>query len=413
MTTLALTVLLILFSFTAASSWSVHGQVSNGSYMQSFWTTYTNPEKEIVHFHISQADLAPSGTQRFLTITDLLQVADAASNIAQLTITSLLSAANDMISVALTPNGNGDFDFTIVQISGNWVAAYFGICNKPLDPSCQLAPFPWPYFYLGSFSSLPTPGYWPLYFSQQPPQAPPSSPSCGGGPGIVAISPILSRDGIEQSQSTAQLCVYSMSTGLLGQDPHRFASYDLHATIEVDYVYGGQAKSITLSTPFGITADPGSYVTLTVISNPPSPWIFACEWDYYLISQSNTCDLSTQISTPGTSIAAYFSRSSQSSPSPPSPPACSLYVSLTVTPLSGQAPFTPNWRDHYYCNQGPVTSIISWGDGTTNDITNCGYNCPSHTYYTPGTYTITVTVTDSSGNTASDSQTITVGGVSP
>jgi hypothetical protein len=137
--------------------------------MQSFWTTYTDPMKEVVIFHISQADLAPSGTQRFLTITDLLSVASAlpsgGSDAAEV-IANLLNAAQWAVSVAITPNSSdGGFDFTIVQISGDWVFAYFGICNMPLTPSCQLAPFPWPVFYLEGYSSLQTPGYWPLYFS--------------------------------------------------------------------------------------------------------------------------------------------------------------------------------------------------------------------------------------------------------
>jgi hypothetical protein len=143
---------------------SVNAQANNGSFMQSFWTGWTNPAKKVVIFHISHADMARSGTQRFLTITDLLEAADAASD-AEPTLLGLLSQAEWAVSVAVTPNsGDGGFDFTIVQINGNWVFAYFGICNMPLTPSCQLAPFPWSLFYLGQFSSLPTPGYWLLYF---------------------------------------------------------------------------------------------------------------------------------------------------------------------------------------------------------------------------------------------------------
>lgn len=85
-----------------------------------------------------------------------------------------------------------------------------------------------------------------------------------------------------------------------------------------------------------------------------------------------------------------------------------LSVTLSVSPQNGQAPFTPSWSTSYSGTQGPVTLVIDFGDGTTFDVTNCGNNCPSHTYTVSGTYTIRISVTDSSQSTASDSKTITV-----
>ncbi len=87
-----------------------------------------------------------------------------------------------------------------------------------------------------------------------------------------------------------------------------------------------------------------------------------------------------------------------------------LSITLTVTPLSGQAPITPNWSTRRSGGQAPFTWVIYWGDGTSDDVSNCSQNCPSHTYTIPGTYTITLKVTDASGKTASDSKTITVYG---
>ena len=84
-------------------------------------------------------------------------------------------------------------------------------------------------------------------------------------------------------------------------------------------------------------------------------------------------------------------------------------VTLTVTPLSGLPPFTPNYT--YYVNNGksPYHEIIYWGDGTSYDAGNgCDNHCPFHMYNNTGTFTITLDVTDANGATASASQTIVV-----
>jgi hypothetical protein len=85
-----------------------------------------------------------------------------------------------------------------------------------------------------------------------------------------------------------------------------------------------------------------------------------------------------------------------------------LSITLTVNPLSGQAPFSPSYQSSYSGAYGSVSFVIYWGDGSSNDLTSCGENCPIHTYTVPGTYTITISITDGMGRTASDSQTITV-----
>jgi hypothetical protein len=90
-----------------------------------------------------------------------------------------------------------------------------------------------------------------------------------------------------------------------------------------------------------------------------------------------------------------------------------LSITLTVSPLSGQPPFSPSYQFSYRAAVGSVSIVIDWGDGPSNDLTYCGESCPSHTYTNPGTYTITISITDSTGATASDSNTITVESAGP
>jgi PKD repeat protein len=85
-----------------------------------------------------------------------------------------------------------------------------------------------------------------------------------------------------------------------------------------------------------------------------------------------------------------------------------LSITLTVAPLSGDAPFSPLYQFGYSGAVGSIRILIYWGDGSSSDLTYCGYNCPGHTYTIAGTYTITVAIWDSTGRTASDSKTIIV-----
>ena len=91
----------------------------------------------------------------------------------------------------------------------------------------------------------------------------------------------------------------------------------------------------------------------------------------------------------------------------------SLRVTLTVSPLSGQAPFTPAYHFNVEfltteAGSGPVRIMIYWGDGSFTDVSSCSYNCPRHIYTAAGAYTIRIAVTDIAGVTSSDTKTITV-----
>lgn len=88
-------------------------------------------------------------------------------------------------------------------------------------------------------------------------------------------------------------------------------------------------------------------------------------------------------------------------------------VEMDATPTSGQAPLTVQFSSEGSYDPDPGESIsIAWdfdGDGTT-DSTEAN---PSFTYTTNGVYHAKLTVTDSSGKSASLSRTITVGNTAP
>ncbi|GAA4467243.1 ThuA domain-containing protein [Phytohabitans houttuyneae] len=86
---------------------------------------------------------------------------------------------------------------------------------------------------------------------------------------------------------------------------------------------------------------------------------------------------------------------------------------LKATPTNGLAPLTVAFSSDGSNDPDPADSIsFAWdfnGDGTTDSIDPN----PSYTYTTNGVYTARLTVTDSSGKTASANTTITVGNTAP
>jgi PKD repeat protein len=125
----------------------------------------------------------------------------------------------------------------------------------------------------------------------------------------------------------------------------------------------------------------------------PTTWA----WNFGDGGTSNLQNPSHTYSTPGTYTVSLTVTNSNGSdtetktgyitaqtPVPPS-------ANFTGTPTSGSAPLNVNFTDT--STGGPTTWAWNFGDGGTSNLQN-----PSHTYSTPGTYTVSLTVTNSNGS---------------
>lgn len=79
---------------------------------------------------------------------------------------------------------------------------------------------------------------------------------------------------------------------------------------------------------------------------------------------------------------------------------------FTANPMSGPAPLTVNFSGSASYSTGATITDYAWSFGGTGVTA-------THVFDPDGTYAVTLTVTDSRGQTASDTQTITVGGGGP
>jgi PKD repeat protein len=82
-------------------------------------------------------------------------------------------------------------------------------------------------------------------------------------------------------------------------------------------------------------------------------------------------------------------------------------ITLTVTPMSGCAPFVPAMNYTILGGKAPFTVIVNYGDGTSADVSP-GKTWPSHTYNSAGNFNVQITATDANGKIASDSKPIAV-----
>src|SRR5581483_9316229 len=94
------------------------------------------------------------------------------------------------------------------------------------------------------------------------------------------------------------------------------------------------------------------------------------------------------------------SASAQVTVSANAPPTCTL----SVSPSSGTAPLTVTATGNCTDPDNDIVStMLNWGDGSTSQGTS-----GTHTYGSPGTFTVTVTAVDSVGNQGSATQIVTV-----
>ena len=86
-------------------------------------------------------------------------------------------------------------------------------------------------------------------------------------------------------------------------------------------------------------------------------------------------------------------------------PACTApTASFTPTSASGAAPLAVNFADTSVANSGTLTTWVwTFGDGNTSSSQN-----PSDTYATPGTYTASLSVTNSCGDGSASPATATI-----
>jgi hypothetical protein len=131
------------------------------------------------------------------------------------------------------------------------------------------------------------------------PPNPPTTNECGGG-GIVSIGPIFS---LFPRTTQTNVYVWAFPLSYLGQDPATQIPQqaEVHATISVTYCSNGNKQQGILVTPFTLSADEGSPITLSVVS----PSGFACVWDHYGYRQHQTCTLTINV-TNNDKIVAYF-----------------------------------------------------------------------------------------------------------
>jgi glucose/arabinose dehydrogenase len=109
----------------------------------------------------------------------------------------------------------------------------------------------------------------------------------------------------------------------------------------------------------------------------------------------------------GGTVAALFSVSCTT----PTPPIVNAGADQAV--LLGVSYTLPDASFSDQDNDGPWSYTIAWGDGSTStgSRSSQGSLTGAHNYLVPGTYGITVTVTDTHGATGSDSKNLTVGSV--
>ncbi|MFB3894946.1 MAG: M6 family metalloprotease domain-containing protein [bacterium] len=144
----------------------------------------------------------------------------------------------------------------------------------------------------------------------------------------------------------------------------------------------GSVYSVALNSTYAYLAADTSGIRVIDISDPANP----VEVGYY-----DTPGGTRGVAVNGVNIYAAIMYSGlwnlQYPGSLPSAPTANFYATTTA----GMAPLTAQFYDT--SADAPTSWLWSFGDGTTSTIQH-----PSHTYYYPGVYTVTLTVTNSYGS---------------
>jgi PKD repeat protein len=148
------------------------------------------------------------------------------------------------------------------------------------------------------------------------------------------------------------------------------------------------------------TAKAGRYVRLVALSEiNGQPWTSAAELNIFgsVTQPTGSAPTAASSATPTSGPAPSAGTSTKTAPPPPKPVAA-----FSATPTSGRLPLKVAFTD---ASTGSITTWAwDFGDSSTSTLRQ-----PSHTYTTPGTYTVKLTVTGpGGGNTATETGYITV-----
>jgi hypothetical protein len=139
MVLLAVVVTVVTVPAANASTW-------RGSYLQTYWQN----GKKVMEIYIVKGDLAASGYTRTMTLVTLLQVTHFVLNPG---LVDVFKFAIPKVLASQVQDTDGSVKITVLQISGNWVYAYYGFWPRvfPMPPFTPL--------YVSGFVNYPCPHY--------------------------------------------------------------------------------------------------------------------------------------------------------------------------------------------------------------------------------------------------------------
>jgi hypothetical protein len=146
-----LSMLLLAAILTVATVPMANAGTWRGSYTQTYWQS----GKKVMEIYIAKADLTASGYTRTMTFVTLLQLAQLGLSP---NVLSALKFAFPKVLASQVQDKDGSVKITVLQISGNWVYAYYGFWPKvfPIPPFTPL--------YVSGFANYPCPEYRQLVY---------------------------------------------------------------------------------------------------------------------------------------------------------------------------------------------------------------------------------------------------------